>query len=239
MQAMRKDFSAGRLTRFVLIAASVLSLGGCLIPSENDPARIGPFYRPTNYTGEAQLPATLRRVVLLPISGGNIAPAESAASLQRVFLAELQKQNRFEVVILTREECQNRFRAEELSSTAALPADFVGVLQREYAADGVLFVDLTVYQAYRPLAIGVRSKLATVGEEVRLLWTFDNVFSATDPGVANAARNHFLETDRRGVPADFTQSVLQSPSRFASYVAATTFRTLPRVYAAPAATRKK
>lgn len=222
----------------VLVAAAGLMLGACMNPGAHDPARLGPFFTPTNFTGEAQLPATLRRVVLLPIAAGNIATAETATALQPVFLTELQKRNRFEVVMLTREECLQRFRVAELSSAAALPADFIGLLEREYAADGVLFIDLTVYQPYRPLGIGVRAKLATVSADARLLWTFDNVFSAADPTVANAARNHFLETDRRGVPADFTQAVLQSPTRFATYVAATMFGTLPPVYAPPPAPRK-
>jgi len=70
---------------------------------------------------------------------------------------------------------------------------------------------------------------------VRLLWTFDNVFSIADPAVSNAARHHFLNSDRRGLPGDSTQAVLESPSRFASYVAAEMFTTLPPVYApAPA-----
>lgn len=214
-------------------AAAAFWLGGCMSPGMVDPARLGPFHTPTNYAGDKQLPAAFRRVVLLPIAGGNIATAETAAALQPVFLAELQKQNRFEVVALTREACLQRFRVEELSSVAALPADFVGQLKREFAADGVLFVDLTAYRPYRPLAIGVRAKLATTEWDAHLLWTFDNVFSAADPSVANSARRHFLDADHRGVPADFTQAVLQSPSRFATYVAAEMFATLPRVYTPP------
>lgn len=206
---------------------------GCGSVNVGDPARVGPFHQPTNYSGEGQLPATLRRVVLLPVAGGSVASAESAATLGSVLLAELQKQNRFEILVLTREECLARFQVEEISSAAALPADFMARLRREYAADGVIFVDLTVYQPYRPLAIGLRAKLVLAEGDARLLWTFDDVFSATDPKVANAARRHFLETDRRGVPADFTQAVLQSPSRFASYAASQMFTTLPRVYAPP------
>jgi len=39
----------------------------------------------------------------------------------------------------------------------------------------VLFVDLTVYRAYRPLALGLRGKLARL-DEPRVIWTFDNVY---------------------------------------------------------------
>ncbi|ACB73733.1 hypothetical protein [Opitutus terrae] len=214
-----------------VLAWSGLGFVGCTSPGIHDPARIGPFFTPSNFVGEAQLPAELRRVVLMPVAAGTAAPAESAAALDPVFLTELQKENRFEVVRLTRSDCLRRFRLEELSSTAVLPANFMAVVRQEYAADGVLFVDLTAYKPYRPLAIGVRAKLVLAGPDARVLWAFDNVFSTTDDRVANAARHHFLKTDRSDVPADFTQAVLQSPSRFGTYVAAATFATLPPVYA--------
>jgi hypothetical protein len=103
-------------------------------------------------------------------------------------------------------------------------------LRQEFGADAVMFIDLTVFKPYRPLSLGVRAKLATVDGDVRLIWTFDNVYSAATPSVANSARAHFLESDGGRIPADLTPSVLQSPGRFASYVAASAFSTLPPVY---------
>jgi hypothetical protein len=219
-----------------LIAAILLApWSGCMTPPIDDAARVGPFYTPANHAGDAQLPATLRRVLLLPVAGGSAASAESSAALNAVFVSELQKQNRFETVPLTREECLYHFRSEEFSSTAALPFDFMNIVKRQFGADAVMFIDVTAYKAYRPLVLGVRAKLAITGSEPRMVWTFDNLFSASDATVANSARNHFLESNRGGVPADLTQSALQSPSRFASYVASAVFATLPPVYApAPA-----
>jgi hypothetical protein len=222
----------------VIAALAFLTLAGCMNPSINDSARIGPFHAPLNHTGDPELPATLRRVVLLPIAGGSIAPAESVAALDPVFVAELQKQNRFEVVTISRAECLRRFRSEEFLSTSALPHDFAGMLHRFYGADGVMFVDLTVFKPYRPLIIGVRAKLVTVDYDVRIVWAFDNVFSANDARVANSARNHYIDSDRRDIPADFTQAALQSPSRFAGYVAAEMFETLPPVHNAHPAVKK-
>ena len=207
---------------------------GCQTPAYDDPARVGPFFTPVNHTGDNALPATMRRVVLLPVYGGALADGETAAALDVVFATELQKQNRFEVVVLDRAECRRRFGADEFSSSAALPRDFLPKLRLEFAADGILWVDLTAYRAYRPLALGVRAKLATL-KETRLVWTFDTVFSTEDPTVANAARHHFIDQTHTSVPADLTPAVLQSPTRFATYVAAAAFATLPSVYAPPRA----
>ena len=137
--------------------------------------------------------------------------------------------------MLTRAECRRRFGAAEFSSTAVLPHDLLPQLRRDFAADAVLWIDLTAYRAYGPLALGVRAKLSTL-DEPRLLWTFDNIFSADDRAVANSARHHFIRQTHTAVPADLTREVLQSPSRFATYVAAATFATLPRVAPPPAPT---
>jgi hypothetical protein len=222
---MRRPFALALLALLAVFA-------GCAAVPLNDPARTGPFFTPENHAGEPSL-GGLRRVVLLPVCGGTIAPPESAEALDPVFASELQKQNRFEVVALTRQEFRRQFGLEEISSTAALPREFMAVIRREYAADGVLFVDLTAYHSYRPLTLGIRAKLATVGD-VRLVWTFDSIFAADNPAVANSARHYFLESDRSGVPADLTPVVLQSPSRFATYAAAAAFATLPPVRAAAA-----
>jgi len=211
----------------VVAVACAALLGGCADVAFVDPLRQGPFFAPTNQAGEPSL-GGLRRVVVLPVYCGALAPAETAAAFDPVFVAALQHENRFEVVTLPREECLRKFRAAEFSSAEALPHGFLGALREEFAADGVLFVDLTVFSAYRPLAIGLRGKLASI-DGARLVWTFDNVFSADDPAVANSARRHFRSSDRGGVPADLGQGVLQSPARFASYAAAAMFATLPPV----------
>jgi len=205
----------------------VIFMAGCGTPAFNDPARVGPFFTPVNFSGEPSL-GGLRRVVLLPVYGGTLAGLETVAAFDPVFAAALQRQNRFEVVVLSREDCLRKFRAAEFSSVAALPRDFLAVLKRDFAADAVIFVDVTVFRAFRPLAIGLRAKLATL-DGTRLVWTFDEVFGADKPAVANSARHHVLVGDRSDVPADLSPAVLQSPARFADYAATAMFATLPSV----------
>jgi len=213
------------------IALTALGLAGCTqIPLE-DPVRYGPFFQPRNVVGEAAL-GGLRRVVLLPVYAGTLASEETAAALDPIVAAALQRENRFEVVMLSRREALQRFQATAVDSAGALPPDFFPVLRREFAAEAVLFVDLTVHRAYRPLALGWRAKLAVLDGR-RVIWAFDNVFSADDPTVANAARRHYLQADRGGIPADPTAAALQSPGRFAGYAAAAMFATLPPVVVPP------
>jgi hypothetical protein len=210
-----------------LLALGALVLGaGCASPVA-DPVRSGPFYVPSNVTGDPTL-GGIRRVVLMPVWTGNNAPEEIASSLDPIFRQALQDQNRFEIVTLSREECRRRFGRESISSASALPHELVPTLRRVFAADAVMFVDITVYRAYHPLALGIRGRLAVLNN-LKQVWAFDNVFSADDPLVAAGARHFFLKSDHQDVPGDLTPAVLQSPSRLAAYAAATTFETLPPV----------
>lgn len=203
-----------------------MAMSGCATPAFNDPARAGPFFVPANHTGESNL-GTIRRVVLLPSWGGAVVSDETVAELDAIFVAALQRENRFEVISFSRQESLRRFHREALSGASVLPPELFPLLQREFGADAVMMIDVTNYSAYRPLALGLRAKLASI-EGARLVWTFDNEFSADNPAVANSARHHFLGAGT-GLPTDVTSSVLQSPGRFAAYVAAAMFQSLPSV----------
>lgn len=209
------------------VAAMMLALStGCMHPALDDPARRGPFFAPKNHAGDVSL-GGVRRVVVLPIWAAPGVSPESAAALDDVLHTALQKENRFEVVTFTRDDCRRRYLTDALPSSGALPADLLDMLKREFAVDGVLFVDLTVFNAYKPITLGFRGKLATV-DGSRLIWTFDNLFASDDPAVANSARHHFVDRDR-SAPADLTPAVFQSPTKFASYAASAMFATLPPV----------
>jgi len=209
-------------------AATLLLATGCVSTRRAilDDVQETKYFSPANYTREPQLPARLRRVLLLPVCGGTVLPVETATALEEVFATELQRGQRFEVVRLSRDDCRRKFGAPEFSSAGALPHDFLDTLGREYAADAILFVDLTTFRAYRPLAIGVRAKLATVAE-TRLLWSFDEVFSGDDATVNASLRRFYTGSEASGTPLNPALGALQSPTKFAAYVAAATFDTLP------------
>ena len=206
---------------FALLAAACLS--GCADLALPEPPV--PGYVPANFRGEAKLPADVQRVALLPIHGGRVTEPESAQALDAVLLAALQRQQRFEVVVVSREDCRRAFGAESFRSTDALPHGMLEQIASKYAVDAVVFTDLTVFQPYRPIAIGLRSKLATV-HDVRLLWTFDETFSASQENMVASVRQYYHHGDR-SAPVDETPAVLQSPGRFGAVAADLMFRTLP------------
>lgn len=205
-----------RLRSIPVLAAALLVAGCAEIPFPEEPLP----YVPRNHAGDARLPATLHRVVLLPVAPAGLATLGDLDRLDAQVLLALQRAQRFEVVALHRAECRRRYGVDSFVSAAALPPGLLERLGRDFAAEGVMFVDLTALQPYPPLAVGLRAKLATVAD-VRLVWTCDEVFAADDPAVVVAVRR------RLHPPGDAATGVLQSPARFGAFAAEAMFATLP------------
>ena len=60
-------------------------------------------------------------------------------------------------------------------------------LHADFGLDAVLFIDLTHYSPYQPIAIGVRSRLVALAD-TKTLWALDALFDAAQHDVAVAAR---------------------------------------------------
>lgn len=185
----------------------------------------GEPFKPGNYTDAGPLPAAIKRVAVLPLHTDDWRPGDIAA-IESAFSSELSKTTRFESVPVARRDMKVRFGRESLVSSAALPPDLLSRLRADFAVDAVLFLELTHFSPYQPLALGLRAKLVAV-EDGSVLWSFDSLFDSAQPGVAVAARRFQMEQARPAPPLDSTVGVMQSPARFARYVAHDTFATLP------------
>lgn len=205
-----------------LALASLFAFTGCVefsLPPEQH------AFVPVNFRGDARLPAEIQRIAVLPAHGGAVIENESAAAMDTVLVQALQRQARFEVIAVSREDCRRLFGAESFGSTEALPHGMLEKIAEKYAVDAILFTDLTVYQAYRPLSLGFRAKLATA-KEVRLVWAFDEVFSASQASMVSSVHDYYKQGDKMA-PVDPTSAALQSPARFGAVAADIMFRTLP------------
>lgn len=215
--------------RSALVATLALAaLAGCNHrASLLDPLTLDPKsgYTPANFRGDARLPDDLHRVAVLPVHGGTLAGVESLAALERALVGALQKQQRFEVVVVSRDECQRLFGATDFSSVAALPHGFLEQVAARYTVDAVLFTDLTVYRPYQPLSLGLRAKLAGT-RDVRMVWAFDEVFTAEDPRLRRTIASR-QRSAVAGALVDPTPAVLQSPAQFGAVAAEIMFGTLP------------
>ncbi len=216
------------LRQAALAALLASALGGCVnvhrFNSKHD-TTIGPKREVANVHQTSALPKQLRRVALLPMHLGNYEHVEMAA-IQESFLQELAKRNAFEIVAVPPELLREAFGRGSFSSVETLPTKLLTKLHEVYAIDGALFIDVTFFNGYQPVGLGIRAKLLD-GHTGDLVWAADELFDSADPKVSNAARKYFQTQSVGEYPLQLqTQTVLHSPARFSKYVANAVFSTL-------------
>jgi hypothetical protein len=169
-------------------------------------------------------PPGFLRIAWLPIHS-QIPTGNSLQDLDSIFRAECSKVLPLEVVQISRAEMMRLLGQESIASTDIIPAQFVRELQQKYAIQGIVFTDLTVYRPYRPINIGVRGKLVQV-PHLEILWSADGILDSAEPGIASSALN-FAQRNLRGPQTGMAEVILQSPRRYAAFVANALYGTLP------------
>lgn len=222
---MRPSFRHIAASRFLISTLLAGAVAGCSTLDRDWDRPLGKPYKPGNYVSAGPIPSSVRRVGVLPIHSKTWTATDLAA-LELAFGAELGKVERFETMPIAREALAARFQKASFLSSASLPAEFLGRLRADFGLDAILFLDLTHYSPYQPISIGVRSKLVSL-HDGGILWSIDSVFDSSQPNVAIAARQYHEDRSRPAYPLENTSGILQSPARYAKYVANAVFETLP------------
>ena len=214
-----------RSFHFCLPVLGLLALSaiGCrTLPGS--PERQGAPGRQFSNVFSTSLPASVRRVAMLPIySPQTIGDAQR--DLDTIFSSELTKMLRFEVVPISRSDLAAYAHREQIASSDIVPPEVFAAIREKSGADAVLFTDITHYRAYRPISIGVRAKLIDI-RSLQPVWSIDSVLDSANSRVADAAREYGSDGSRSDRPAQ-SELVLQSPRRFGAFVAHQIFSTLP------------
>ncbi len=197
-----------------------LFLAGCAtLEDALDPSTLGPFHTVQNYklTG-GQLPDALRRVAvvpLLPARGSRLAE-HGAEHLQSVLTDELSRSGLFSILTITPEKLHGLVGQRGVRAEEPLPFRFLETLKSETECQAVLFCELSVYQPYPPLSVGWKFHLFDIATG-EMLWSFDEVFDAGKPTVANSCRRYTRQSRLTSVPATREGLVIDSPSALARY----------------------
>jgi hypothetical protein len=212
----------------MVVAAAALLMGcGTFRPKHG---MVGPRYRPTNiYQASETLAPELKRVAVLPLA--SVTPAAEAEfgckTLAPILLAELAKAQRFEAVPVSPEQLWRLTGRLEWKGDERLPRAFFDRLREALGCEAVLFPRLTHYQPYQPLMVGWHLTLVD-SKAVRVLWSVDEVFDASQAAVVRAAWRYAA---RDPAPSPFSAdltSVLRSPRLFGQYTASAITATLPK-----------
>jgi hypothetical protein len=171
----------------------------------------------------------VKRVAILPMTTLQSTEAFQAGvdSLQPLLHAELEKAERFEMIVVTPEQLQNWTGQRVWRADEQLPPDFFDRLRDETGCQGVLFDQLTRYQPYQPMAVGWKLTLV-FNKEHQIYWAADTVFDAGDDAVANAARDYASGHIITQSPIPDPNAILSSPSRFGQYTLHELLATMPQ-----------
>ena len=214
--------------RSAFLAISILLVIGssCRKFKEEKVVAKAEAFKPTNIYPVDRLPLHFNRVALLPCFH-----PDSANSIlnfcDQVFHQELSQQRIFEIIQLSPKELKSITGHERIASSRNLPSNFLKIIEEYTSANGVLFIDLDSYKPYRPMSLGVRSKLVDL-KSGEFMWAIDETFDAGHASVIVGASQFQDVSQVRALSNKTKGSVLHSPRNFTKYVASTVFSTLPR-----------
>lgn len=229
-----------RSVRIVHLGLAVLLTVGCSSVAKRltDGSYTGPFRTRYNHWSIGQdILKTVGRVAIVPTAlpeGGLGHPhAEAAVQLQTALVAELRQEGPFETVFHNPPKGRPLQGALELRVADALPSQVLQEVQRQSAADAILFSSLSTYHPYPPLRVGIKLTLVRVNDGV-VLWQFDDGFNAGEPPTLNDARKFLRE--EMGMETDPPPALaLDSPQRFIRYGVARAVRLMKRDFQPPQA----
>ncbi len=192
-------------------------------------------------------PAGMRRLAVLPIYSQRPID-DTQRDMDGIFRAELSKVVKYEIVQVSRADMLAAINREAVGSAEIIPAAVISMLKNKYGADAVLFTDFTVFRPYRPLAIGVRTKIVDV-RSLNVLWMADGIVDSAEPEVSQAATDfsdsglqmrYISSTIKKGRERENgsgNQIILQSPRLYAAFVAHEAFASLAPPVPVPQPTR--
>jgi hypothetical protein len=169
----------------------------------------------------------MRRVAMLPIYHARL-PGDILKDIDNALIAELAKKSLFEVVPVSRAEMEGLINVREVASVERIPGDLFRKLRDQYGVEGVMLTDLTYYSPYRPVSIGVRSKLVDI-ESGRIHWASDIMVDSGNGDVAAAARRYQKTLCRDNFPIEGDGgTVLLSPRQFVQFAAYSNYASLKK-----------
>lgn len=183
-----------------------------------------PATEPTNFYIEPSDVAPIRRIALMPVYSPD-TNHQTQAILDQAFFNKLSETQLFEVVMITREDLARRFSARAFNSAAPITDTLFNYIEEATYADAVVFFDVTSYRPYKPVKLGIRSKMLRL-EDRKIIWAIDQSFDTGDQRVAEEALDYQSEIRANPTPTHQPDRILISPSVFIYFAAERSVQTL-------------
>lgn len=185
----------------------------------------GPAYTPDNVYAEAALSAEVRTVAVLPFGTDRLAHP-FMPEVETVLVNKLRSGGRLNVVLVPLSLVREVTGSYAPGYNDPLPPELFERIWKAYRADAILQTEVTAFRPYKPMLLGLRSRLLSRSDK-RVLWACDEIFDAGNRSVSTGARKYAEGQLDQPYPLQSSYSSLLSPQRFAGYVGETLYATLP------------
>jgi hypothetical protein len=196
--------------RRLLLSCALLPFAACHLERPHEAKPIN------NYLAEPADLANVRRIMVLPFAQEAGVQAD-CAKVRDVFVAELQKLRRFEVVPLPIDARESEELNQSLSH-GRLSTDAMVRLCSRYSLDGVLVGSVTAWRPYTPPHLGLRTQLISIHSGAPV-WAVDAIYDSSDRTTVSDLRNYVEATQRDDGNLHGWEMNLLSPGKFTTYVA--------------------
>jgi TolB-like protein len=189
-----------------------------------------PQHAITNWSRDARFEQLgVRRVAIMPFVNRS-RYAGASKQLTEAFTLELRKTRKFDLLSVASDEPLARLAATR-SRFDAVESRMLG---ETLNVDAILVGEISMYEPYRPIAIGLRVVMIDA-RSGRVIWSVDELLDTNELAVANLARAYYYDVVDPAASPFLDERVLLSMRTFARCVCYHFVRTLDRPLSAEAA----
>lgn len=166
----------------------------------------------------------ISRVGVLPICSEGMMDRDLSI-MQKILQTTLIEQGAFEAIQIPQEFLLTQFQTSQFKSNELLPRYFLEQIKQYYDLDGVLFCEISTYDPYRPVKIGLKAQLVQTDTK-KTIWMAEDFFDSHDKHVL-AGIHTYCQNKKASSLELFDEAFLSSPQALATYAFETLFNTIP------------
>ena len=211
------------MKRLNLLLLIVIFMGftGCDFLSRTWPS-ITDRYPFRNYYVDGDGVLAVSRVLVMPFSNSTDW-ADASREVTAVFILELNKLNRFEVVIPG--DSANTTLRERLAKGGVIDYGNARSICDTYGADAIIFGEIKHYEPYKPFVLGIKFSMISA-EKNRPIWIVDEILDSSMKKVSNAAKHYYYKQIDSGVYRSGSEVMENSMKMYTQFVCSSMIATL-------------
>lgn len=182
-----------------------------------------PGYRGTFYLSPEFRATSIRRVMVMPFKN-ETGYRNIEGDVADIFILELQKMLKFEVVPSNREAEKLLGRTDLITNGVFNRADMARIGDR-FKVDALIFGSILQYRPYEPLALGLKVQMVST-DTGAVVWAVEQIFDSSEHSVYRAAKAYYSGLNKRSLAQYGRRTVLVSMEQYTKFVCSQIVKTL-------------